>query len=133
VFAETRHITPARSRRYQGFQDEIQTIPDRLFHIDIAEVRTVEGKLYLLVTIDRTSKVAFASLFEMANTAVARTFLEQLVEAIPYEIEVVLTDNGISSLTCPKQIGPLPGIGAIPLTPCRQYGIEHRLTKPNHP
>ena len=31
------------------------------FHIDIAEVRTEEGKLYLFVAIDRTSKFAFAS------------------------------------------------------------------------
>jgi len=29
------------------------------FHIDIAEVRTVEGKLYMFVGIDRTSKFAF--------------------------------------------------------------------------
>src|SRR3974377_1258091 len=34
--------------------------PIGYFHIDIAEVRTAEGKLYLLVAIDRTSK--FASL-----------------------------------------------------------------------
>src|SRR3954465_13626328 len=32
------------------------------FHIDIAEVRTEQGKLYLLVAIDRTSKLAFAKL-----------------------------------------------------------------------
>src|SRR3954468_1736958 len=32
------------------------------FHIDIAEVRTEEGKLYLFVAIDRTSKLAFAKL-----------------------------------------------------------------------
>ena len=30
------------------------------FHMDIAEVRTEEGKLYLFVAIDRTSKLAFA-------------------------------------------------------------------------
>src|SRR6202521_2554467 len=32
------------------------------FHIDIAEVRTEEGKLYLFVGIDRTSKFAYAEL-----------------------------------------------------------------------
>ena len=30
------------------------------FHLDIAEVRTKEGKLYLFVAIDRTSKFVFA-------------------------------------------------------------------------
>ncbi len=37
------------------------------FHIDIAEVRTEEGKLYLFVAIDRTSKLAFARLEKEAN------------------------------------------------------------------
>lgn len=32
------------------------------FHIDTAEVRTEEGKLYLFVAIDRTSKLAYAEL-----------------------------------------------------------------------
>jgi hypothetical protein len=32
------------------------------FHIEIAEVRTEEGKLHLFVVVDRTSKLAFAKL-----------------------------------------------------------------------
>ena len=34
--------------------------PIGFFHIDIAEVQTAEGKLYLFVAIDRTSKFAVA-------------------------------------------------------------------------
>src|SRR3954454_2169996 len=34
--------------------------PVGFFHIDIAEVRTEEGKLHLFVAVDRTSKYAFA-------------------------------------------------------------------------
>jgi hypothetical protein len=34
------------------------------FHIDIAEVRTAQGKLYLLVAIDRTSKFAFVEIHQ---------------------------------------------------------------------
>lgn len=34
--------------------------PIGYFHNDIAEVQTVEGKLYLLVAVDRTSRFAFA-------------------------------------------------------------------------
>ena len=37
------------------------------FRLDIAEVRTEEGKLYLFVAIDRTSKLAFAKLEKEAN------------------------------------------------------------------
>src|SRR3954465_1188521 len=36
--------------------------PIGFFHIDIAEVQTAEGKLYLFVAIDRTSKFAFVNL-----------------------------------------------------------------------
>jgi len=46
------------------------------FHIDIAEVRTEEGKLYLYVAIDRTSKFAFVQLVDKANTVTAREFLD---------------------------------------------------------
>src|ERR1700752_338165 len=41
--------------------------PIGYFHIDIAEVRTGEGKLYLFVAIDRTSKFAFARLYPTAT------------------------------------------------------------------
>ena len=35
---------------------KFKAYPIGYFHIDIAEVRTAQGKLYLLVAIDRTSK-----------------------------------------------------------------------------
>jgi hypothetical protein len=41
------------------------------FHIDIAEVRTEEGKLCLFVAIDRVCTVAYAELHEEANKMVA--------------------------------------------------------------
>ena len=49
--------------------------PIGFFHIDIAEVRTEEGKLYLFVAIDRTSKFAFARLEDAATVHSASTFL----------------------------------------------------------
>ena len=38
--------------------------PIGYFHIDLTEVRTQEGKLYLFVAIDRTSKLTFVKLVE---------------------------------------------------------------------
>lgn len=70
--------------------------------IDIAEVRTAEGKPYLFIAIDRTSKVAFARLGEKANIVTAIVFLDELVEAIPYRSAVILTDNGIQFAFLPK-------------------------------
>ena len=76
--------------------------PIGFFHIDIAEVRTEEGKLYLFVAIDRTSKIAFAKLVDKANTGTASEFLAALIKAVPYKIDVVLTDNGIQFADLPK-------------------------------
>ena len=40
---------------------KFDTYPIGFFHIDLAEVRTAEGKLYLFVAIDRTSKFVVVS------------------------------------------------------------------------
>jgi transposase InsO family protein len=105
------------------------------FHIDIAEVRTEEGKLYLFVAIDRTSKFAFVHLVDKANMITARKFLDALVAAVPYRIEIVLTDNGIQFADLPKnRSGPTALLRGHPFgRACQRHGIEHRLTKPNHP
>src|SRR4051812_17632757 len=46
---------------------KFKSYPIGFFHIDIAEVRTAEGKLYMLVAIDRTSKFAFVELHRQAK------------------------------------------------------------------
>lgn len=69
--------------------------PIGYFHIDITQVRTEEGKLYLFVAIDRTSKFAFAELHETMTRTVTAGFLQRLIAAVPYKIHTILTDNGI--------------------------------------
>lgn len=63
--------------------------PIGYFHIDIAEVRTEEGKLYLFVAIDRTSKFAYAKLHEKHPRRVAADFLRRLIEATPSRLHTV--------------------------------------------
>uniref|UniRef100_UPI003A8D3006 IS481 family transposase n=1 Tax=Kordiimonas sp. TaxID=1970157 RepID=UPI003A8D3006 len=107
--------------------------PIGFFHIDIAELRTAEGKLYLFVAIDRTSKFAVAQLVEKADRKTAWEFLELLLEAVPYQIHTILTDNGIQFAEQPRNrntnISRPMRFDMI----CEANGIEHRLTKPNHP
>ena len=109
--------------------------PIGFFHIDIAEVRTAEGKLYLFVAIDRTSKFAFARLVEKANRVTASEFLVALIEAVPYKIHTVLTDNGIQFRFPPRYAdGPTARFIVHMFDKrCRENGIEHRFTKINHP
>ena len=68
--------------------------PTGYIHIDLAEVWTDEGKLYLFVAIDRVSKFAFAELHVRATPRIAADFLRRLIERVPYTIHTVLTDNG---------------------------------------
>jgi IS30 family transposase len=109
--------------------------PIGYFHIDIAEVRTEEGKLHLYVGIDRTSKFAFAQLHEKADRPTAVAFLEALIEVVPYDLHTILTDNGIQFADLPRnRDGPTARYRVHRFDPiCHEHGIEHRLTKPNHP
>ncbi len=125
-------------------RSKFKRYPIGFFHVDIAEVRTEEGKLYLFVAIDRTSKFAFAQLHEKATRRVAGNFLRALVEAVPYKVHTVLTDNG-THFTEPTGDGWTPEDIKEMLArkqpfrchsfelACAQLDIEHRLTKPRHP
>jgi transposase InsO family protein len=114
------------------------------FHMDIAEVQTEEGRLYLFVAIDRTSKFAFAELHAKATRRIAANFLRALIAAVPYTIHTVLTDNGtqFTELTHFRkgadQLEEVQHPEGLYLMhafdyACEQHGIEHRLTKPGHP
>lgn len=118
--------------------------PIGFFHLDIAELRTEQGKLYLLVAIDRTSKFAFVELHEKVTRRVAGDFLRHVAAAVPYKVHTVLTDNG-THFTDPTGDGwTIEDIRAmraqrVPFrchafeAACADLGIEHRLTKPRHP
>src|SRR6187200_1744016 len=51
---------------------KFKVYPIGYFHIDIAEVRTQQGKLHMFVAIDRTSKFAFVELHEKATSRLQR-------------------------------------------------------------
>ena len=111
-------------------KQKFKSYPIGYFHIDIAEVQTAEGKLYLFVAIDRTSKFAYAELCGKAGKMAAADFLRNLIAAVPYAIHTVLTDNGIqfTNRACDRY-----AFEHIFDRVCDEHGIEHRLTKVKHP
>jgi len=123
---------------------KFKTYPIGYFHIDIAEVRTEQGKLYLFVGIDRTSKFAFVELHEKATRRIAGDFLRHLIAAVPYKVHTVLTDNGthfttpgaggsaVPEIKLAIERGELVWAHGFELA-CAQADIDHRLTKPKHP
>jgi len=114
---------------------KFKTYPIGYFHIDIAKVQTAEGKLYLYVAIDRTSKFAFVQLVSKTGRTSASAFLVALIAAVPYKIHTVLTDNGIQFTFPPRYAdGPTARYMTHMFDMrCRENGIEHRLSKIKHP
>ena len=114
-------------------RQKFKRYPIGFFHIDIAEVQTAEGKLFLFVGIDRTAKFAVAQLVVTADGKTAWEFLQHMLEPVPYQVHTVLTDSGIqfaeqhrhrnATYSQPMRFDMI----------CEANGIEHRLTKPNHP
>ena len=111
-------------------KQKFKSYPIGYFHIDIAEVQTAEGKLYLFVAIDRTSKFAYTELHEKAGKMAAAGFLRNLIAIVPYVIHTVLTDNGIQFT---NRVQDRNAFEHIFDRVCREHGIDHRLTKIKHP
>jgi transposase InsO family protein len=109
---------------------KFQSYPIGYFHVDIAEVRTAEGKMYLFVAIDRVSKFAYVELVGTQGKKEAAQFLRNMIALVPYKIHTILTDNGQQFTNLRHQKYALPHIfDRI----CDEYTIDHKLTKPAHP
>ena len=107
-------------------------------HVDVCELRLAEGRLFMFLAIDRVSKFTHVAFFDPDTKANGAAFLREVVEAFPYMIHTVLTDNSMSSADLPKNRGRHAAIeaifgGHIFDRVCHEHGIEHRLTKPYHP
>jgi hypothetical protein len=107
--------------------------PIGFFHMDIAEVQTAEGKLYLFIGIERTSKFAITQLVDKADRRTAWELLEHLLKAAPYRIHTILADNGIQFADQSRNRNTAWSRQMRFDMICEANDIEHRLTKPDHP
>ncbi|MBI4723779.1 MAG: IS481 family transposase [Rhodomicrobium sp.] len=113
---------------------KFKAYPLGFFNIYICDVRTGEGKVYLYVAVDRTTKFVYAEIHPSPTMAVAARFLHNLAKAVPYRIAKVLTDNGPQftyALLLPhcKPKGKTHVFDHA----CQTLHIEHRLTRFRHP
>ena len=95
------------------------------FYVDTAMIGTGTGKLAIFIAFDRTSRFAYAELFEAGDAETGARFLANLAEAVPYVIQAVLTSDS------PAFTGPSPAHPFAAL--CRRNGIAHRLIPPGDP
>ncbi|UHC16223.1 IS481 family transposase [Methylobacterium currus] len=105
-------------------------------HIDSCELRHAQGKLVMVLAIDRVSKFTYVEFHESAGKMEGAAFLRNVVSTFPYKIHTVLTDNGMAFADLPKnRTGPSRRFLGPHIFDrvCIEHGIEHRLTKPYHP
>lgn len=105
-------------------------------HIDSCELRHADGKIHMFLAIDRVSKLTFVEFYEKAGKMNGAAFLRNAIEAFPYKIHTVLTDNGVAFADLPKNRDGLTASffdGHIFDRVCAENGITHKLTKPYHP
>jgi transposase-like protein len=105
-------------------------------HIDSCELRHADGKLVMFLAIDRVSKFAYVEFHDHAGKIEGSAFLRNVVAAFPYQIHIVLTDNGMAFADLPKnRDGPTRRFLGPHIFDrvCIEHGIKHRLTKPYHP
>lgn len=70
---------------------------------------------------------------DKADRKTAWEFLQHMLEAVPYQIHAILTENGLQFAEQPRNRNATCSQPMRLDLHCDANGIEHRLTKPNHP
>src|SRR5687767_4249042 len=115
---------PSRSRKPDG---TFKTYDLGFVHLDVKhlpKLHTADGqsrKRYLYVAIDRASRFVHLAVKDDETARSAEAFLNEAVQAFPFQVTHVLTDGG-SCFTA-------DGFEAA----CRTLGVEHRKTRPYTP
>lgn len=117
---------PGRTFSGAGIQD---LGPIGEFYVNAADIRTGDGLATMIFAFDRTSKFAFAKLYETPNPDTGPAFLDTLTVAVPYAIETILT--GENPLFTQKNIRRGGQPAAVCRHPfelaCRRHGIGHEI------
>jgi transposase-like protein len=94
-------------------------------------------KTYVYVPIGRATRFVFIEIHTKRSANTAKGFLARFLEAFPYKVHTILTDNGseftdrFGAARWVKHPKPTGRHSFDRL--CRQRRIEHRLTKPYKP
>ena len=121
-----RQPTPRVFRRYE------KSRPGELLHLDLKYLYRWpnSSREYAYAGVDDFSREAVAAVRSHRSSQDAATFLEEVVTALPYRIEAVMTDNDlIFSMRRAYHSQRQTRFQQC----CRSLGIEHWLTSPHRP
>lgn len=97
------------------------------FFVNAADIRTGDGRATMFFAFDRTSKFAFAKLYERADPSNGPAFLNTLVAGIPYSIETILTGEH-PIFTARRTPNPRSFADT-----CRRHRIRHEILPLDQP
>ncbi|MGF6393380.1 hypothetical protein QFZ86_002288 [Pseudomonas plecoglossicida] len=87
------------------------------------------------MAIDRVTKFTYVAFFDSATKHNDAEFLRQTVQAFPYKIHTILTDNGVAFTEQPRYHNSATNRfgGYIFDRVCHEHSIKHRLSMAYHP
>ena len=114
------------SKRYE------KSRPGELLHVDIKLLPALRNARYdyEFAAVDDFSREAVVVITTEQTSAAATTFLEHVVERLPYRIEAVLTDNAMAFTM--KHAWHSERLTRFEQA-CRSLGITHQLLRPRRP
>jgi transposase InsO family protein len=116
---------PRQVRRYE------KTRPGELVHVDLKYLPSLENRAeFAFAAVDDFSREAVVWITGARTTHNATAFLEQLVAALPYPIEAVMTDN---DLVFTMRFAHYRQRRTRFEQACQSLGICHRLLRPHAP
>ncbi|ETR65191.1 MAG: transposase, partial [Candidatus Magnetoglobus multicellularis str. Araruama] len=112
-------------------KQKFKEYPLGYLHIDITEVRLQKKKYYIFVAIDRVTKYAYTEIHENMKVSKSVSFLKNTINAFPYKIHRILTDNGIQFTyrLLKNKTDKIHKFDEL----CHKKNIIHKLTKFKHP
>ena len=106
-------------------------------HVDIKYLPQMPdecARQYLFVAIDRATRWVYVDILPTKSAQHAQAFLKRLIDAAPFNITKVLTDNGKEFTDRFCATGQREPTGKHVFDKlCQRHAIEHRLIKPRHP
>jgi transposase InsO family protein len=122
---QLRPPAPRQVRRYE------KTRPGELVHVDLKYLPSLENRAeFEFAAVDDFTREAVVWIAGARTTHNATAFLEQLVAALPYPIEAVMTDN---DLVFTMRFAYYRQRRTRFEQACQSLGIAHRLLRPHAP
>ena len=111
----------------QRVQIDVKYVPEACI---VGDAKDMDEKFYQYTALDEYSRFRFVMAFREHNTYASTVFLENLLNAFPFKIECVQTDNGPEFTNRFTTYRNKPTLFETRLKQC---GIQHKLIKPHTP